>query len=119
MDGHMFNESIPLCKGTYWLKGGLRDAMEIWLNSNDLSKECSEIPKCTRSIYDLHIRKDQTKVFEKSIVKIQLARPDVQVIEDSLAYEFFSFLGEFGGTIGMFLGFSFFSVFDLLEFLIQ
>ena len=52
-------------------------------------------------------------------MKIQMARSDVEVIEDNYAYQFQSFLGEFGGTIGMFLGFSFFSIFDLLEFLIQ
>ena len=120
MEALLFNESIPLCKGTYFLADSVRSAINTWNDKNfDEFDNCLEIPKCTRSVYDLQITKVQTKVHGSSIVNIHLARPDVQVIEDSLAYEFFSFLGEFGGTIGMFLGFSFFSIFDLLEFLIQ
>ena len=122
MDGLLFDENIPFCKGTYYHEGedSARSAIGTWVDNNyDEFDDCLEIPKCTRSDYDLQITKDQSKIYRSSIVKIQLARPDVQVIEDSLAYEFFSFLGEFGGTIGMFLGFSFFSIFDLLEFLIQ
>ena len=34
---------------------------------------------------------------------------------EALVYEFVSFVSEFGGSLGLFLGFSFFSVWDIQE----
>ena len=44
--------------------------------------------------------------------KILLANNEVQVEEEHLIYDFISFVSECGGSLGLFLGFSFFMVFD-------
>ena len=43
-----------------------------------------------------------------------LANNEVQVEEEHLIYDFISFVSERGGSLGLFLGFSFFMVFDYL-----
>ena len=43
-----------------------------------------------------------------------LANNEVQVEEEHLIYDFISFVSECGGSLGLFLGFSFFMVFDYL-----
>ena len=53
-------------------------------------------------------------VYLKIGYKILLANNEVQVEEEHLIYDFISFVSECGGSLGLFLGFSFFMVFDYL-----
>ena len=43
-----------------------------------------------------------------------LANNEVQVEEEHLIYDFTSFVSECGGSLGLFLGFSFFMVFEYI-----
>ena len=51
-------------------------------------------------------------VYFKIGYKILLANNEVQVEEEHLIYDFISFVSECGCSLGLFLGFSFFMVFD-------
>jgi hypothetical protein len=50
-----------------------------------------------------------------SILRIQPASQNVVEINDTLSYDGQSFVGEVGGTLGLMLGLSFISVFDLVD----
>ena len=78
---------------------------EKWEYDLNKAKNCSETPKCNRSIYKVYI-KDVIK-FENtndSALTIQIETPDVKIIVDSIAYDFQSLVGEVGGTMGLFFG---------------
>ena len=55
----------------------------------------------------------------RSSVTIQYVNPYVQVIKDSHSYDMQSLIGEVGGTLGLLLGLSFISIFDLFEHLLR
>lgn len=55
----------------------------------------------------------------QSRVKIQLENPYVQTIEDSIAYDLQSLIGEVWGTLGLFLGLSTYSFVEFLVLLIN
>ena len=44
-----------------------------------------------------------------------IAKNEIVEENEVLAYGFTAFLAEFGGALGLFLGFSFFSLWELLE----
>ena len=54
---------------------------------------------------------------QKTAIIIKLALTDTMIksITEIKAYNFISFLAEFGGALGLFVGWSLLSVFDLVE----
>ena len=79
---------------------------------------CPKEPKCKRSNYN--IKKIETSknlnAPNKSSLIIQLASPEVQTIVDHYSYDFFSFIGETGGALGLFLGLSMLSFVEFVEY---
>ena len=80
------------------------------------------MPMCKRSFYKLAIEPEPNIYVGHStmgsVVKIQLASPNVLTIKDSVAYDLQSLIGEVGGTLGLFLGLSTMSFIDLFEFIL-
>ena len=54
-----------------------------------------------------------------SKLSIQLENPGVLTIIDSYSYDLQSFIGEVGGTLGLFLGLSIFSFVDFAEYIFR
>jgi hypothetical protein len=74
---------------------------------------CSPVAPCRRNIYDSSFEPwKKNTVTNGSALRIQLASPNVQYIEDSRSYDEQSLIDEVGGTLGLLLGLSFFSIFD-------
>ena len=51
-------------------------------------------------------------------IRFLIAKNEIVEETEVLAYGFTSFLAEFGGALGLFLGFSFYSIWELTEPLI-
>ena len=47
--------------------------------------------------------------------QLSFAKTEAWEEREAFVYEFVSFVSEFGGSLGLFLGFSFYSVWDILE----
>ena len=90
------------------------------------------MPKCVRSIYKTtlttkeldyeceNLGKKPTKYYYGlSELKIRLENPNVLTIVDSYSYDIQSFVGEVGGTLGLFLGLSVFSFVEFAEYLLR
>ena len=45
--------------------------------------------------------------------------PNIVVEKESLLYNFESLVAEFGGTLGLFIGFSFMAFWDCVEFMLK
>ena len=50
----------------------------------------------------------------QTIIFLMMANPDVLEKHEELIYPFVSFVAEFGGSLGLFLGFSFMTIYDLM-----
>ena len=101
------------------LVGLIKEALEF---NNIAENECKKYLPCTRSIYeDLLVQKPdvQTEEYSRSSLTISFSSPYIQVIKDSWSYNLQSFIGEVGGTLGLLLGFSFSSLFDLFEYFLN
>ena len=51
--------------------------------------------------------------------KVEFAKTEVLVEEEVFVYGFVSFVSEFGGSLGLFLGWSFMTVWDLADALLE
>ena len=84
---------------------------------------CPMEPKCRRTVYKIRETMlsdgEITHSSNGSTLIIQLESPEVQNIVDNYSYEFPSFVGEVGGTLGLFLGLSVFSFVEFAEYLIR
>ena len=98
-----------------------------WNSLNQDVPDYEDLLPCNRTIYeDLIEEKSNSQAdYEEatgingSKVIIQYSNPYIQVIKDSRSYDMQSLIGEVGGTLGLLLGFSFVSIFDLLEQIIE
>ena len=61
------------------------------------------------------VERQNSKSKENKFLRLIWSRKSVQVEKECLLYPFSSFLAEFGGALGLFVGFSFMVVWDLLE----
>ena len=56
----------------------------------------------------------KTKYQDKTYIYMAMASTNVLEKQEELIYPFVSFVAEFGGSLGLFIGFSFITLYDLL-----
>ena len=98
-----------------------RDMIGIWTSEYEKTINTNTMPKCKRSQYKKIMGEtkhwnDDTKV---AFLKIKLENPNVLSIVDSYSYDIQSFVGEVGGTLGLFLGLSIFSFVEFAEYILR
>ena len=95
----------------------LSQKVDIWEDMKNAAiyyEKCPSGTKCNRPIYNSKMEVKSNPIYStKAEVKIQLENPSVQNIKDSYAYDSQSLIGEVGGTLGLFLGLS---TYSLVEF---
>ena len=90
--------------------------VQDWLGFYKYSFDYEDLLPCDRIVFEDTIEA-QPKALkdDRSRVTIQYVNPYIQVIKDSHSYDMQSLIGEVGGTLGLLLGLSFISIFDLFE----
>ena len=85
------------------------------------NKACPSGLKCNRPIYNIKTELAKSTVSDdnKAIVEIQLESPTVQNVIDSYAYDSQSLVGEVGGTLGLFLGLSTYSLVEFVTYFLE
>ena len=78
------------------------------------STEVSGVNNIKKFVYSLCLRRALLWS-----VKCVMCNLQVRLEEEQLIYPFLSFLAEFGGALGLFLGFSFMTVWDCVQILIR
>ena len=94
----------------------------IWKSEYAKSIQINSMPKCKRWIIKQTLTKEAEYInyaIEQSSLKIQLENPNVLTIVDSYSYDIQSFVGEVGGTLGLFLGLSIFSFVEFTEYILR
>ena len=112
-----------------------RDYFELYKDIHDFTRSeltatTSCLPPCNYYKYS-HVGKKEivdTQEFGKQIIiwkvplrktkilgyAIVLANKEIVVEREMVLYDFTSFVSEFGGSLGLFLGFSFFMLWDMI-----
>ena len=70
-------------------------------------------------MFKIIVAKETGESRGRSYLSIQLENPSVLTIADSYSYDLQSFIGEVGGTLGLFLGLSIFSFVEFAEYIIR
>ena len=82
------------------------------------NKTCPSGLKCNHPIYNT--RTELTKsTTERATLHIQLESPTVQNVVDSYSYDSQSLVGEVGGTLGLFLGLSTYSLVEFITYFME
>ena len=94
-------------------------------NVTEFKEKCKEtdefFPDChsARSCHEVLLEKQfkSSGRYEEEVSNLWLfwSNPRIVYVEDFVSYDFHNFIGEVGGFFGLFLGFSFTSLFGLLE----
>lgn len=114
----MNHEDVDLCQP----EGSFIDILDDWDKSiKKATNKCPNRPKCKRGLYSMTSEKIPGKIAGeyRARIRIELANSAVQFIEDSYYYDAQSLIGEVGGTMGLLLGLSFLSFFDLIDYLLS
>ena len=77
---------------------------------------CHNIRSCLEIVVEKSIKKDRITPF-MNVLQLKWENPRVMYVEEFISYDLHNFIGEVGGFFGLFLGFSFTSLFVLLEWL--
>ena len=88
------------------------------LDLEDVISSTGCLKPCHFTQYTLPAEPQQITFFNASIVSLVLARATVTLRTEVLRYPLESLVAEFGGALGMFLGFSFIMIWDWLELLL-
>ena len=78
-------------------------------------KNCPKMPKCKRFIYKMDLFPNDGY----PSLSIKLTDPNILTIVDGYSYDLQSFIGEVGGTLGLFLGLSMFSIIECIAYVLR
>ena len=76
---------------------------------------CDELQSCNEIILKKSLVLDRSRNTNLSVLTLRFDDPRITYIEDFVSYDYHNFIGEAGGFMGLFLGFSFTSVFGFIE----
>ena len=85
------------------------------LDLEDVTSRTGCLQPCHYTQFSLPAEPQDVSFFNASLVSLVLARATVTRRTEVLRYPLESLVAEFGGALGMFLGFSFLMIWDWLE----
>ena len=89
------------------------------LHQQKLVKNTGCLIPCSYTDYKLETEPMKYDWGDTQLLYLKFSSPDVLERTEQLLYPIASFISEFGGALGLFLGFSCMMIWDLLEFSFQ
>ena len=92
-----------------------------WSNFDKTSivKETQCLPPCSYTEYKMAGEPEREPVRGEKKIKLKLTDSKVKRLTEKKLYDLVSFIAEFGGALGLFIGFSFLSLFDYYELIMK
>ena len=111
---HLSNKGWPVCTETREIKKiALAYALLAEIGHGEIKNHTGCLLPCKYTEYTLVEKPIMIRGRGKTLHLIW-SRKSVQIEKESLLYPFSSFLAEFGGALGLFVGFSFMVFWDLV-----
>ena len=85
--------------------------------SEEVNIECEALQSCDEIILERTLKEEKTVNSNKSMLVLDWNQPRIIYVQDFVSYDFHNFIGEVGGFLGLFWGFSFTSVFIAFEWI--
>ena len=120
-----WNQETPPAYGVLWeshvikvivvMTSNISSSYRIY-NLERIYKETGCHPPCRYTQFSIPINPVSTSGdFNSTTLRIQFSKSSIIQRKELLVYPLSSFIAEFGGTLGLFLGFSFLVIWDQLE----
>ena len=85
--------------------------------SEEVNIECEALQSCDEIILERTLKEEKSVNSNKSMLVLDWNQPRIIYVQDFVSYDFHNFIGEVGGFLGLFWGFSFPSVFIAFEWI--
>ena len=89
------------------------------MDIEDVVNKTGCLRPCEYTEYSLPVSPDETALYNESHLFLMMARRTAVKRTEVLLYPGTSFISELGGSLGLFVGFSFWMVWDLVELAIK
>ena len=89
--------------------------LEKCMDYDPMVSKCNSMRSCHEVILEKQFKSSYRSRDGMSRLWLFWSNPRIVYVEDFISYDFHNFIGEVGGFFGLFLGFSFTSLFGLLE----
>ena len=86
-------------------------------NTSETDIECEALQSCDEIILERTLKEEKSVKSNKSMLVLDWNQPRIIYVQDFVSYDFHNFIGEVGGFLGLFWGFSFTSVFIAFEWI--
>jgi len=109
-------QNVPLCDNLQKMRSYEKEFLYLsQVEEREVLKETGCLPPCQFSEYTLV---ENVPGFEKTYgYGLAYATTEVRIEEEDWVYPGLSFIGEFGGSLGLFVGFSFYTFWDVLVYI--
>ena len=87
--------------------------------SYDVHQNCEEFRSCHEVIIEQTLMSSKPYQDHETILQLYWQNPRITYVEDFVSYDLHNLIGEVGGFLGLFLGFSFTSIFTWIEWILN
>ena len=109
------SKDIPLCSTLEQLEGFDKEYFALLkLHQQTLVRNTGCLIPCSYNDYKL-ATEPKKFAWETQLLQLEFSRPDLLERTEQLLYPIDSFISEFGGALGLFLGFSCIMIWDAVE----
>ena len=102
---------------TKWSEGFFNETTYDARCPNHIIEDCPDLRSCHEIDLEQTQMNSKPDPNNESILRLYWPTPKVTYIEDFVSYDMHNLIGEVGGFLGLFLGFSFTSIFTWIEWI--
>ena len=96
-----------------------QESFEKKCSSYNVHQNCEEFRSCHEVIIEQTLMSSKPDPDHETILQLYWQNPRITYVEDFVSYDLHNLIGEVGGFLGLFLGFSFTSIFTWIEWILN